>query len=200
MLQGKPLEFLTPPFQKALPTRLGFALRLAAVGAWRSSAPGCSPSPPVIPSVSRDLDHWALQAGNAADTAVRGCPSLAQPLETESERTTETGRQRKDPSGTTTTMTRPSAACSRLPHASQRGPVPREHSRLEKKRASIASSSKIGSRNETSSRARSCRCRAVSVNRAIAVSRERGLCDRHFVANLRPMGAASRKSRKNLSC
>jgi hypothetical protein len=33
----------------------------------------------------------------------RRCPSLAQPLETESERTTETARQRKDPSGTTTT-------------------------------------------------------------------------------------------------
>ena len=36
--------------------------------------------------------------GTPADTAVRGCPGLAQPLETESERTTETGRQRKDPS------------------------------------------------------------------------------------------------------
>jgi len=73
------------------------------------------------------------QARNAAGTAVRGCPSLAQPLETESERTTETGRQRKDPSDTTTTMTRPSAACSRLPHASQQAPVPPGHSRLEKK-------------------------------------------------------------------
>ena len=35
-------------------------------------------------------------------------------------------------------------------------------------------------------------------NRSIAVSRARCLCDGHFVANLRPMGAASRKSRKNL--
>ena len=82
------------------------------------------------------------------------------------------GRQKrdgngKDPSGTTTTMTRPSAACSRLPHASQQAPVPRGHSRWGKKRASIASSSKIGSRNETSSSARSCRCRAVSVDRQL---------------------------------
>ena len=47
---------------------------------------------------------------------------------------------------------------------------------LARKRASIASSSKIGSSNETSS-ARSCRCRAVSVDRSIAVSREGRLCD-----------------------
>jgi len=46
--------------------------------------------------------------------------------------------------------------------------------------------------------ARSCRCRAVSVDRSIAVSQERCLCDGHFVANLRPTGAASRKCPKNL--
>ena len=52
-----------------------------------------------------------------------------------------------------------------------------------KKRASIASSSKIGSSNETSS-ACSCRCRAVSVDRSIAVSRERCLCDEQSIANV----------------
>ena len=60
---------------------------------------------------------------------------------------------------------------------------------LARKRASTVSSSKIGSSNETSS-ARSCRCRAVSVDRSIAVSRERCLCNGHFIANVGPTGAA----------
>ena len=56
---------------------------------------------------------------------------------------------------------------------------------LAKKRASIASSSKIGSSNETSGD-RSCRCRAVSVDRSIAVSQERCLS----IANVGPTGGA----------
>ena len=56
---------------------------------------------------------------------------------------------------------------------------------LARRPASIASSSKIGSSNETSG-ARSCRCRAVSVDRSIAVSRERCLS----IANVGPTGAA----------
>ena len=38
----------------------------------------------------------------------------------------------------------------------------------------------IGSGNETSSSARTCRCRAVSVGRSIAVSQEGCLCDGRF--------------------
>src|SRR6476646_9182349 len=42
------------------------------------------------------------QDPNAADTAVLGHPSLAQPMETGMNGTTETERQRKDPGGTGT--------------------------------------------------------------------------------------------------
>jgi hypothetical protein len=126
----------------------------------------------------------ARHAGNVADTAVLGCPSLAQPMETGMN-----GRLKRDGNGTIpsgiSTMPRSSAACwssSSFIWA--------------KKRASTASSSRIGSSKETSG-ARSCRCRAVSVDRSIAVSRERCLCDGHFVANLRPTGAASRKCPTN---
>jgi len=58
---------------------------------------------------------------------------------------------------------------------------------LAKKRASIASSSKIGSSDATRG-ARSCRCRAVSVDRPIAVSREGCLS----IANVGPTGAIRR--------
>ena len=51
-------------------------------------------------------------------------PAACQPLETGMRRTTKTGWQRKDPRGTNT-MTRPSAACSRLPDASQQAAAPR---------------------------------------------------------------------------
>ena len=52
---------------------------------------------------------------------------------------------------------------------------------------------KVGSSSKTRSSARSCRCRAVSVDRSIAVSRALCLYNGHFVANL-----TSRKSPKNL--
>jgi len=57
---------------------------------------------------------------------------------------------------------------------------------LAKQRASIASFSKIGSINETSS---SCRCRAVLGVRSIAVSQEGCLWDGRVVANLKPTPA-----------
>ena len=81
-------------------------------------------------------------------------------------------------------MTRPGAAlCG--PRGDESRGWPR-HSFLPKKRGSIASSSKIGSINETSS---SCRCRAVLVVRSIAVSQEGCRWDGRVVANLKPTPA-----------
>jgi hypothetical protein len=141
--------------------------------------------------VAEDVCFLVLQGipGSAARRERRrhGCAWVPESCATDgngNERTTETGRQRNDPSGIST-MPRSSAACwssSSFIWA--------------KKRASTASSSRIGSSKETSG-ARSCRCRAGSVDRSIAVSRERCLCDGHFVANLRPTGAASRKCPTN---
>src|SRR5262245_34744987 len=51
-----------------------------------------------------------------------------------------------------------------------------------------ASSSKIGSNTKTWS-ARSCRCRAVLVDRSIAVSHERSLCDGHVIGVFDQWGA-----------
>ena len=142
----------------------------------------------------------------------RRCPSLAQPLETESERTTKTGRQRKDPSGTTTTMTRPAAACSRLPPTSPCSTVkfPLEKnaflSRLLRKSVQaskpaaapvVAVAVPLWEFDNSTIPVRGVLSISVSVDRSIAVSRERCLCDGHFFANVRPMGAASRQSRKN---
>jgi len=134
----------------------------------------------------------------ARNAAVRGCPSFAQPLETESERTTETGRQRKDPSGTTTTMTRPSAACS---ICRMRANKPLFHGNIPAgKKSALLSRLLRKSVHATKPAAVPVVAVAVPFRSTVQLPfPENGAsCDGHFFANLRPMGAASRKSRKNL--
>ena len=109
------------------------------------------------------------------------------PLVAERRSTMETGMngrlKRKDPSGIST-RPRSSAACLKVPHARPTSPC---STMTSPRRSSIVFRSPHGTRLRVRS-ARRCRCHAVSVDRSIAVSRERCLCDGHFVANLRSTG------------